>query len=71
MKTIETPEFTVIYDDSETAANRVADILLKWFLEEEMFSGESIQQMDVTYEDAPDLLSRCAEEGFIFKVTWK
>ena len=68
---IDTDDYTLKYDDSEVARDRVFKMLLDWFKETEMFNGESLCQSDQTYIDAPGLLADIAEKGFKFKVTWK
>lgn len=66
----ENDEYTLEYDDSQEAKERVFNILLKWFKKVDHFSGDSLGQSDDTYIEAPELLAEIAEEGFKFGQTW-
>lgn len=70
MTTITKPDYTVTYDDSQEAKDRIFQIALAWFNKVEMYSGESLGQSDTTYVEAPDLLAELAEEGFRFGHKW-
>jgi hypothetical protein len=71
MTTEETPDYTLTFDDSQEAKDRIYNIMLAWFKKRGHFTGESIQQSDSTYEDAPNLLEDVAENGFKFNQEWK
>lgn len=71
MKTLKFDDYTVTFDDSEDAKQKVFDLLFQWYKSTEMFSAESIGQSDETYIAAPDLLGEIAEEGFKFDVKWE
>jgi hypothetical protein len=71
MKTLKFDDYTVTFDDSEEAKQKVFDLLFQWYKDMEMFSAECIGQSDETYITAPDLLGEIAEEGFKFEVEWE
>lgn len=71
MTTTETTDYKLTFDDSPEAKERVYQTCLAWFNKVTNYSGESIQQSDDTYEDAPELLSDIAENGFKFVQEWK
>lgn len=71
MKTEDHKEYTLAYDDSPEAKERVWQLLLDWFKKNELYNGESLQQRDVTWEEAPVLLTEIAETGFRFDANWK
>lgn len=71
MSTHETEDSKVTYEDGPEAHKAAYDKLLKWFIGNNMFSGESIGQSDTTYIEAPGLLVELAEDVFKFDVKWK
>lgn len=71
MKTIYAKDYTLTYDDSQDAKDRVFERMLKFFVESELFNGESLQQCDTTHIEGPEVLSDVAEEGFKFQTEWK
>ena len=46
MRTIETSDMVVQFDDSQAIKDAVFDVLIKWYAQMESFSGESIMQSD-------------------------
>lgn len=70
MKTETHEDFTLFYDDSPEAKERVFQIALKWFKKLDHFNGESLQQCDNTHVEAPQMLTELAEEGFCFVKDW-
>jgi hypothetical protein len=71
MKTEKLKFSTLAYDDSQEAKDRVFEIMLKAFMKLGHFTGESLGQSDSTYEEAPDILAECAEDGFKFDQKWE
>lgn len=71
MTTMQREGFTVTYDDSPEVHKAVYDRILKWFMEQDHYCGDSIHQSDSTYEDAPNLLTDIAEKCFKFKEKWE
>jgi hypothetical protein len=71
MKTEHIDDLTIQYDDSPEAKERIYSLCLAFFKEHEVFRGESIQQSDGPIIDAPNFLSKLAEEGFKFETTWR
>lgn len=72
MKTEDAQDYTLTYDDSPEAKERVYDIMLKHFRELRAFNGDSIGGgNDEVYITAPDILTECAEKGFQFNQKWK
>lgn len=63
--------YTLSFDNSQEAKERIFDMLLAFFEEHEAYSGESICQSDSPQIEAPNLLSDIAEKGFKFKTVWK
>jgi len=70
MQTITTTDRTITFDDSPEAKDRVFDLMLDFFKQVDMFSGECLGQSDETYIEAPNILSEVAEDGFKFKVEY-
>jgi hypothetical protein len=71
MSTHETDDLKVTYEDSPEAHKAAYDMLLKWFIKNDMFCGDSIGQSDTTYIEAPELLAELAEDVFKFDTEWK
>lgn len=71
INTVENDELSVSYYDSQVARNMLYNKILKWFLDNEMFDGESIVQSDVINIDAPDFFAELANDIFKFKVNYK
>lgn len=67
MMTEKIDDYTLTYDDSPEAKDRLYDACLEWFKAQEAFSGESIAQRDNPVIEAPWLLCKVAEEIFQFK----
>lgn len=63
-------DYSLEYDDSPEAKERVYQIALKWFKEQEMFNGESLGQSDETYISGPSMMIELAEDGFKFQHTY-
>lgn len=68
MITYVTTEYTLSYDDSQDAKDKLFNTMFEWFKKHEMFSGESLAQSDETYIYAPELLGTVAEECFKFNM---
>lgn len=71
MKTEQHEDYTLTYDDSTEAKERIYEIALKWFKQVKAFNGESIFQRDTPQIKAPELAAKMAEKGFKFKRKWK
>ncbi len=71
MKTIEFDEFTLTYSDNLEVQKAVFDKLISWYMEYELFSGESIMQNDDGQIYAPVLLSDIADDIIKFDANWK
>lgn len=69
-QTRKTQEATVTYKDSQTTRDAVFTKVLAWFLDQEIFCGESIMQNDATQLTAPELLSEIADDVLQFDVMW-
>ena len=59
--------FTLTYDDSQEAKDRLFAIMLKWFKKLNHYCGDSLNQSDSTYVEAPNILTEAAEEAFRFE----
>jgi hypothetical protein len=70
MKTETIDGIELTYDDSPEAKERVFQIMLEEFKKLRQFCGEGIHQSDRTYEAAPEILTRIAEEGFQFNAEY-
>lgn len=70
-KTEHTDEYDLTYRTDDHAKQKCWELCLAWFKEHEHFTGESIQQSDITSETAPELLCEIAEKAFEFKHRWK
>lgn len=66
---IKTKDFTLVLDDTPEARDKVFNAVLKFFLKQESFNGESIVQNDYVQIEAPEFLAELAEI-FQFKVEW-
>ena len=64
---IKTKYGAVIFEDSPESRERVWNIALEWFKENEMWSGEVICQCDAGYIESPLLAAKLADEGFRFQ----
>ena len=71
MKTVEFTEYSLTYDDSQEAKERIFNLALEWFKKHEMYRGEVLGQSDTTYIEGPELLYDLAEKGFQFSEEWK
>lgn len=71
MKTEETEEYTLTYDESMRGVLAAYKLLLAWYKKTGHFSGESIHQSHNICTDAPELLTEIAEKAFQFKQDWK
>ena len=68
---IETGDFIVRFDDSQVVKDEVFDALIKWYMEMEAFSGESIMQADEPQLTAAEKLSDIADDIIKFDVQYK
>lgn len=68
---IEAKNFTVNFSDDPDLKDKVFEAVLLFYLKQEAFNGESIEQNDGPYMAAPDLLSKMADELFQFDVERK
>ena len=70
MKTIITDDYEITYDDSPEMAKAVFDKLIEWYIDTELFSGESICQSDTGNIEAPMILSDIADDVIKFDEKW-
>jgi len=68
---IQKPDYTLTYKNDEETRNKVFNRVIKYFLENESYSGESIYQMDQPQIDAIELVANLADEIIKFKHKWK
>jgi len=68
---ISTPNYEVEFKDTLELRQKVFDVVLNFYLDNESFDGESIIQNDVGSLEGPNLLSTIADDIFKFKVVWK
>jgi hypothetical protein len=69
MSQTETEDFIVKYKDDPATKEAVFEMVVKFFIEHEVFSGDSIMQCDAPQIDGPELLCELAERiGFDAKV---
>lgn len=61
----------VTFEDSPELREKVFQAVLKFFKDNDSFSGESIMQMDEPQENAAPFLSDLADDFFKFEVEWK
>lgn len=61
----------VTYNDDQSTRDMLFDKMLKWYIERNVFNGESIMQSDGPLMDGPDLLVEIAEDIFEFDPTWE
>jgi len=52
---------------SEMSADEIVQMLLEWYVRHDVFSGESIMQMDDPILDAPAMLSDMADRLLVVK----
>jgi hypothetical protein len=60
---------TVSFEETEELKEKVYRTILGYYLDQEAFSGEAIMQCDEPIIEAPNLLSKIADDVFKFKVT--
>ncbi len=70
-RTIETAEFKVTFKDTPELRDTVFEAVLGFFVEHEVFAGESVMQSDAPQLEAAPLFADLADDVFKFKVTWK
>ena len=61
---------TVSYNSGQETKDALFDKMLKWFMDQESFSGECIQQSDGPQVDGPVLLSEIADDIFQFDANY-
>lgn len=61
---------TITYRDDEETRQALYEAVLKWVKGYKLFHGDSIHQTDITYEEAPTLLTELAEEVFRFELKY-
>ena len=61
----------VTFDDSQEMKDKVFDRLIDWYIEQEAFHGECIQQSDRCVMDAPNILSEIADDIIKFDAKWE
>lgn len=71
MKTEEYDDFTLIFDDSPEAKERIYEMCLNSFRKIRRFSGESVAQCDAGNIEGVELFCALADEGFKFERKWK
>lgn len=62
--------FTLTYNDSQEAKNRIFDEVVNWCKKYRSYSGESIMQRDDPQIFAPVLIARLADEILKFDQHW-
>lgn len=60
----------VSFNETTELKEKVYQSVLKWYLKQGHFSGESIMQSDEPIIDAPNLLSDIADDLFKFKIEY-
>lgn len=68
---IETSDLLLFCDNSDETKQKLFHKIVDFFVERELFNGESITQSDVVSIDAPQLLSEIAEDILKFDVKFK
>ena len=63
--------YSTSYDDSERAKEKLYNEVVNFFLEYEVFDGESIYQCDRVQEPILELVSDIAENILKFKTKWR
>lgn len=71
MRKIETDDCVVKFDDNREVRDKVFEAVVKFFVEHEVFCGESIMQCDAPQIDGPELLSEIADDIIKFDVEYK
>lgn len=71
MKTEETKEYIVTWNDLQEAKDKVFELLLKSFKDNQFFHGEVLTQSDVAYSEGIEVLSDIIHEGFQFNTEYK
>jgi hypothetical protein len=67
----ENEDYSLEYDDSSEAKERIYQIALKWFKEQEgLCTVDSIGPCDETYISGLEMIIELAEEGFKFEKTY-
>lgn len=66
------PDYTLSYESSQDAKDRVFEIMLKHFKALDAFDGDSLGGgNDEVYIEAPDIMIDVAENGFKFVKEYK
>lgn len=60
----------VRYNCDQKTKDMLFDKMLQWYIDQDVFNGESIMQSDGPLIDGPDLLSEIAEDVFDFDPIW-
>ena len=68
MRTAETSDCVVTFPDDQATKDAVFERVVKFFLDHEVFSGESVMQCDAPQVEAPVLLSEIADDVLCFDV---
>ena len=71
MRTVETKNCIVTFPDDQATRDAVFELVVKFFLDHETFSGESAMQCDAPQIDAPQLLCDLVDDILKFKVDYK
>ena len=69
--TQEFEDYILTWEDDAAAKERCWQICLKWFMEMESFSGESMCQCDEPTIYASGVMGEIADLAFEFKQKWK
>jgi len=64
----EDDEIVVRYNDTPELRQKVFDMILGWFKDQGLFTGESVMQCDAVFESGPDLLADMADDVFGFDI---
>ena len=67
----ETDDYIVEFEDSPELRDKVFEAVLSFYKKHESFCGEVIMQADDPIIEAPEVLSRIADNIIKFKVTCK
>jgi len=71
MKTVITEDATVTYDDSNTKAREVFEMVTDWLFKQKCFSGESMIQSDDSQLEVSELFCDLIDDVYQFDVVWE
>lgn len=70
MKTIETDDAIVTFDDSQETKEKVFQKLLEFFTKHGVYTEEALYQCDAPHNESPEMLADIASE-MKFQIKWK